>query len=107
MPIRALALALAALLIGAAPAAAKSKTETATRGQVTAALSYDYKQTRYGTSDFTNMTVAICRARVQLTEKTLGPECSYCTPWPAGGGSDKTPSIFVRALDADGEPEVL
>jgi hypothetical protein len=107
MPIRALSLALAALLIAAAPAAGTSKTETTTRGQVTATLSYDYKQTRYGSSDFTNMKVAVSRAGVQLVDKTLGPECSYCTPWPAGGAGDKSPSVFVRDLDADGEPEVL
>jgi hypothetical protein len=107
MPTRALSLAVAALLIAAAPAAAKSKTETASQGQVTATLSYDYTQTRYGTGDFTNMKVAISRAGVQLVDKTLGPECDYCTPWPAGGAGDKTPSIFVRDLDADGEPEVL
>ncbi|MEA2423627.1 MAG: hypothetical protein QOH13_37 [Thermoleophilaceae bacterium] len=109
MPTRAFALALALSipLIAAAPAAAKSKTETATSGQVTATLSYNYKTTRYGTSDFTNMKVAVTRAGVQLVDKTLGPECRYCTPWPAGGGNKDAPSIFLRDLDNDGEPEVL
>jgi hypothetical protein len=107
MPTRALSLAIAALLVAAAPAAAKSKTETATSGQVTATFSYDYTQTRYGTADFTNLKVGISRAGVQLVDKTLGPECGGCAPWPAGGAADKTPSIVVRDLDADGEPEVL
>jgi hypothetical protein len=104
---RTLIAALAALLVAAPSAAAKSKTETSTRGQVTATLSYDYTQTRYGTANFSNMRVTIERAGVRLIEKQLGPECEFCTPWPAGGANDDNPSVFVRDLDADGEPEVL
>lgn len=104
---RVLILALSVLLTAAAPAAADSKTETASSGNVTAALSYDYTQTRYGTSNFTNVKVTIDRAGVRLVDKTLGSECQYCSPWPAGGGQKDSPSIFVRDLDADGEPEVL
>src|SRR3954454_12035040 len=107
MPIRTVIAALAALLLVAAPAAAKSKTETAASGQVTATLSYDYKQTRFGTADFQNMRVTVERSRVRLVEKTLGPECRYCTPWPAGGANQDAPSIFVRDLDAYNQREVL
>jgi hypothetical protein len=107
MSTRALLTAFAVLLVTAAPAAAKSKTETATRGQVTATLSYDYTQTRYGTASFTNMKVAVSRAGVQLVDTALDGTCGGCAPWPAGGAAASNPSVFVRDLDADGEPEVL
>jgi hypothetical protein len=107
MPTRALLTAFAVLLVTAAPAAAASTSQTATRGQVTATLSYDYTQTmREGVSSFANMKVAVSRAGVQLVDKTLGT-CATCAPWPAGGASGSNPSIFVRDLDADAEPEVL
>jgi hypothetical protein len=107
MSTRALLTAFAVLLVTAAPAAAKSKTETAAGGQVTATLSYDYTQTRYGAASFTNLKVGVSRAGVQLVDTTLGAACDYCTPWPAGGATTSNPSIFARDLDADGEPEVL
>jgi hypothetical protein len=108
MSTRALLTAFAVLLVTAAPAAATSTTQTATLGQVTATLSYDYTLTmRDGAASFANVTVAVSRAGVQLVDKTLGATCDYCTPWPAGGASASNPSIFVRDLDADGEPEVL
>jgi hypothetical protein len=107
MPIRAVLLALAVLLLAAGPASAKSKTETVTNGQVTAALSYDYKQSSDGVYDFANLKVAIDRAGVRMVDKTLGPECGGCSPWPASGGAADATSVVVRDLDGDGEPEVL
>jgi hypothetical protein len=108
MPTRAVLTALAVLLLTAVPAAATPTTQTATGGQVTATLSYDYTPTmRDGGAIFANMKVAVSRAGVQLVDKALGEPCDHCTPAPAGGGATNNPSIFVRDLDADGEPEVL
>lgn len=108
MPTRALLTAVAVLLVTAAPAAATATTQTATRGQVTATLSYDHTQTmRDGASSFANMNVTVSRAGVQLVDKALSVTCDGCTPWPAGGPSTSNPSIFVRDLDADAEYEVL
>jgi len=94
------------VLVAAAPAFALSKTETASSGQVTAALSYDYQKSRYGTYNFSNLHVTIDRAGQRLVDQALGSECQDCSPWPAGGGT-ATNSITVRDLDTDGEPEVL
>src|SRR3954453_13932069 len=102
---RSLVAALVVLLLAAGPASAKSKTETATNGQVTATLSYNYKETRFGTHSFADMKVTIARGGAPLLEDLLGPECRDCTPWPAGGTT--SPSIFARELDNDGEPEIL
>ena len=105
MPLRALVVAVAMLLFAASPAFALSKTETKTVGQVTASLSYDYQQTRYGTANFTNVRVTVDRAGQRLVDQTLGQECEGCVGWPAGGA--QSDSITLRDLDADGEPEVL
>lgn len=109
MRIRALVVALVAVLLTAGPAAAatKTKTETASSGQVTASLTYAYKTSRYGATNFSHARVSITRAGVQLVSETLGKECAYCTPWPASGAQKGVSSVTVRDLDADGEPEVL
>ena len=109
MRIRTLALPLLALLVAAGPAAAatKTKTETASSGQVTASLTYHYKTSRYGPTDFSNARVSVTRQGVQLVNETLGKECPYCTPWPASGAQKGVSSVKVRDLDADGQPEVL
>jgi hypothetical protein len=96
-----------ALLVACGPAAAASRTETGSSGDVSAALSYDYKKSRYGSYDFSNVRVTITRAGVQLVDVVLGKECRYCTPWPASGGEGSLSSVNVVDLDADGEPEVL
>jgi hypothetical protein len=97
------------LLVAAGPAAAAtgSRTETGSSGDVTATLSYDYKTSRYGVSDFSNARVTITRAGVELVDAALGKECRYCTPWPASGAQNGVSSVTARDLDSDGEPEVL
>ena len=105
MLLRALLGAVVALLVAASPALALSKTETASSGQVTASLSYNYKQARYGTCCFENVHVTIDRAGQRLVDQKLGGECEGCTGFPAG--SAQSDSIRVRDLDDDGEPEVL
>jgi hypothetical protein len=107
MPLRPLVAVLAVLLIVAAPASAKTKTESDTSGDVTASLTYNYKQSRYGTYDFTSAHVTIVRAGQTLVDQDLGKECAYCTPWPASGAQNGVSSVNVVDLDADGEPEVL
>jgi hypothetical protein len=107
MLIRALPLALCCMVVATGPAAAATKTETASSGQVTASLSYDYKQTRYGASDFSNARVSIVRGGAELVNEVLGKECAYCTPWPASGAQPGVSSVTVRDLDGDDEPEVL
>src|SRR3954469_4247862 len=107
MRIRTPAAILVAFLVAASPAAAKTKTETATSGQVTASLTYDYKTNRYGAGNFSNARVTITRAGVQLVNQTLGRACDFCTPWPASGAQKGVSSVRVRDLNADGEPEVL
>src|SRR4051812_37270741 len=94
-------------LVPAGSALAASKTETSSQGDVTAAFSYDYKKSRYGTYNFSNARVKITRAGVTLVDKPIGKECSYCTPWPASMGAGGTSSVTVTDLDNDGEPEVL
>jgi hypothetical protein len=103
----ALPLALVLALLPAASAAAATRSEADSSGQVTAALTYDYKQSRSGVSDFSNMHVTVDRAGARLVDATLGKECNFCTPWPASGAQRGLSSVTVRDLDADGEPEVL
>lgn len=104
---RALLLTVGLMLVVAGPAAAATKTETSTSGQVTATLTYDFKKSRYGFYDYSNVRVTITRAGQELVNSVLGKECSYCSPWPASGGADGVSSVNVVDLDADGEPEVL
>jgi hypothetical protein len=107
MRIWTLGLALIGLLVGASPAAAATKTESATSGQVSASLTYDYTRDSSGVTSFSNVHVAITRAGVQLVDDTLGKECDFCSPWPASFGQKGVSSVHVRDLDKDGEPEVL
>jgi hypothetical protein len=107
MRTRTLLVVVLALLVTAAPASAKIKTETDTSGEVTASLTYNYKQSRYGTYDFTSAHVTIVRAGQTLLDQDLGKECRYCTPWPASMAQSGVSSVNVVDLDADGEPEVL
>jgi hypothetical protein len=97
----------AAVLMIAPPAFALSRTETSTEGAVTATFSYDYKKTRYGFYDFSNLHVTIDRSEQRLVDELLGAECMDCSPWPADGGSAGASSVTARDLDGDGEPEVL
>src|SRR4051794_40085727 len=73
------------LLVGATPASAATKTETGTSGQTSASLTYDYKKTRFGTYDFSNLHVTITRAGVTLVDKAIEgePDCGGCVDWPA------------------------
>src|SRR3954452_10628065 len=107
MRFRLLLLTFALLVVAAAPASAATKTETSTSGQVTAALSYDYKKTRFGTYDFSALHVAVSRAGVMLVDQDVADVCDGCEGWPASGAQKSLSSVTVRDLDADGEPEVL
>jgi hypothetical protein len=108
--VRCAALLGAIALVAAAPASAAMKTETATAGQVTATLTY----TSYGKPDFPSyrgVRVKIVRAGGTLRDDAAPksfPECrTACDPAPLNAGSaDNAPSIFVRDVNADGEPEV-
>jgi hypothetical protein len=101
-------LVLVLVLAAAAPASAATRTETASKGDVTATFTYDYKKSRFGTYDFSNLHVAIDRGGVRLVDEPLeDQECAGCSDWPADQGSNETQSVTVRDLDADGEPEVL
>ena len=104
---RAIPLALVLVLLAAAPAVAETKVESASSGPVTASLTYDYKKSRYGSYEFSNMHVTVDRAGVRLVDTALGKECDYCTAWPASGAQRGVSSVTVRDLDGDGEPEVL
>lgn len=108
MPIRLAVLTVVALLVGAAPASARSKTETVTSGQVTAAFSYEFN-TRDGIAgSFRNLRVTIDRAGVRLVDDANPTNCrENCFDAPAGGASDDAPSLKLRDLDRDGEPELL
>jgi hypothetical protein len=92
-------------LAASSPAYAAHKDETATSGQVTATFSYDYKRTRYGPSNFSNLHLTIDRAGQRLADIPFPEACDGCAAWPAGGA--RTNSITVRDIDGDGEPEVL
>jgi hypothetical protein len=92
-----------ASLVAAAPASAATRIETASQGQVTATFSYDYKKTRFGTYDFSNLHVAITRAGTPLVDDSVDDNGS----WPADAGSKAAQSVTVRDLDGDDEPEVL
>jgi hypothetical protein len=94
-----------AVLCVAPAAQAKSNTETAQSAQTSATLSYDYKESRLGASDFQNLKVTIDRSGMRLVDEPIGENCAQC--WPAGGASKDAPSIKVRDVDADGEPEVI
>jgi hypothetical protein len=102
MPLRTFVVAVLGLLIAASPAAAATRTETAKSGQTTATFTYDYKKTRFGTYDFSNLHVTIDRAGVRLVDESVQDQA-----WPADLGGKGTTSVTVRDLDADDEPEVL
>jgi hypothetical protein len=103
MPVR-LPVALAAVIVALLLApAAHATTETAAGGQVTATFSYT-KRVRQGFAQYSDLRITIVRAGTLLFD---GPvTCRYCEGAdPAGQGL--TPSIRVRDLDGDAEPEVL
>jgi hypothetical protein len=99
------ALAVLGVLLVTPTAQAKTNTETAQAGQTVATLSYEYKSSRLGNTDFANLKVTIDRAGMRLVDEPVGDNCAQC--WPVGAGSKETPSVNVRDLDADGEPEVI
>lgn len=101
----ALLCALAGALALAPAAQAATNTESAALGQTSATLSYDYKSSRLGASDFQNLNVTIDRAGMRLVDEPIAENCPQC--WPVSGGSDDIDSVQVRDLDSDGEPEVL
>ena len=91
---------LAALLV-AGPAGADTRiTETASKGDVSATLTY-VKLTDFGYRD---AAVTIRRAGAVVYSKPL-ERCRSCSAWPAYQGRRK--SVAVRDLDADGELEVV
>src|SRR4051794_5843594 len=111
MPRRAVIAVIAAALplAAASPAYALHKDDTVTSGQVTATLSYDYKRSRFGDSDYSNLHVTIDRAGARLVDQALEPcpadDMSCPQSWPAGGS--ELSSVTLRGLDCDEEPEVL
>ena len=97
---------IAALVLAAAVApVAQAETETASQGPVTATFSYR----KSGDLKWTGLRLTIVRAGATLFD---GPPnvrpCPqpYCVPVGAFAGSGG-PTVRVRDLDADGEPEVL
>jgi hypothetical protein len=97
-----------AVLVVASPASAATKTDVSTAGQVTATFTYDYKKTKLGTYDFSNLHVTIDRAGARLIDEAPeAAQCNGCVSWPAGQAAAGTRSVTARDLDKDGEPEVL
>lgn len=97
-------LAAGALLLVGAPAASAAS-ETSTSGPVTATFSY-----KQGSADdllYRDLKLKIVRnGVVALDAPILSGDCEYGC-WPAGPALEGRPSVHVRDLDADGEPEVI
>ena len=99
----ALAAAAALLLVGAPAASAAS--ETATSGPVTATFSY--KQGGPDDLLYRDLKLKIVRNGIVAVDGPIvSADCEYGC-WPAGPAIEGRPSVFVRDLDADGEPEVI
>src|SRR4051812_24381975 len=100
--LRAIAVAIAAALLLVSTGTADAKTETAQSGGVRAQFSFDYDAADYS---YSNVWLTITRNGQTVFDDAVGTCDSYgvCE----GPGLYSTPSILVRDLDGDGEPEVI
>src|SRR5947209_12743580 len=96
-----LVLALALLAACALPAASSAATETASSGQITAHFNYEGSQSK----GYSNLALTINRAGATAYDAPVNTSLCGNMCWPAGSG--QTPSVAVRDLDGDGDPEVL
>jgi len=108
--IRVKRLALASLaLVMLAPASASAVVETeeakgtSPAGEVVAQLSYD----RQGDFEYEDVRIKITRGGQTLLDALVPAPCDECPTNPAGGGEADFPSLVLRDLDANGEPEAL
>src|SRR4051794_1934243 len=97
------AFALVLLPLSALAVAAQSQTEWDSHGQVSAEFYYEHGGERFESRD---LWLAIDRGDQTLHDEAVS--VSGCAePWCWPGGFGQRPSVRVRDLDADGEPEVL
>jgi hypothetical protein len=106
-PVRVLLIALLALTLLPAAASAQPMQEDAKHpspgGEVAAQLSYDRKEDfRYE-----DVRIKITRGGAVLLDALVPPPCDECPVIPAGRGDDESPSLNLRDIDGDGEPEAL
>lgn len=98
-----LALLLCLLALGALAPAVRAATETASRGAVSATLTW----TGSGPGAFTT-TLSITRQGALLLNGSIAGACSHCAgagPLDASGGAAR--SLHVADINRDGEPEVF
>ena len=72
-------------------------------GDVAAQLSFD----RRGDFEYRDVRIKITRGGAVLLDTLVPAPCDGCPVNPAGGGEAELPSLSLRDLDADGEPEAL
>ncbi|MDQ3934041.1 MAG: hypothetical protein M3340_05350 [Actinomycetota bacterium] len=106
-PARSLVLAILALFLLAPAALAQEQQETARHpspgGDVSAELSY----TKLDDFNYENVRIKITRAGNVLHDALVPEPCEDCPPAPAGLGDPENPSLRLRDLNSDGEPEAL
>ena len=106
-PWRGLVLALLVLLLVPAGALAQEKQEVAKHpspgGDVSAELTF----TKVSDFEYTNVRLKITRGGAVLHDARVPAPCEECPTNPAGGGEPDIPSLRLRDLDGDGEPEAL
>jgi hypothetical protein len=98
-------LATAVLLVPAASAAPmqESATHPVPGGDVTAQLNFD-KQDEF---QYRDVRIKITRAGAVLLDALVPAPCAECPVSPQGGGDPEIPSLTLRDLDGNGEPEAL
>ena len=98
-------LVIAAVLPAAAQAAPMQEDAKAPSpgGDVAAQLTYD-KQSDF---QYRDVRIKVTRGGATLLDILVPAPCDDCPVIPQGGGDPEIPSLTVRDLNADGEPEVL
>ncbi|HEX8052829.1 MAG TPA: hypothetical protein VF517_07540 [Thermoleophilaceae bacterium] len=98
-------LAAAVLVPGAASATPMQESASAPSpgGEVAAQLTYD-KQDEF---QYSNVRIKITRGGAVLLDAAVPAPCDECPTSPQGGGDPEIPSLVVRDLNGDGEPEAL
>jgi hypothetical protein len=100
-------MALLALALLPAAASAEPMQEDAKHpspgGDVAAQLTYDRK----GDFRYEDVRIKITRGGAVLLDALVPAPCDECPIIPAGRGDAESPSLNLRDVDADGEPEAL
>lgn len=100
------ALLAVALMAPAAATAAPMQEDakgTSPGGDVAAQLTYD----KQGDFEFKDVRIKVTRGGAVLLDTLVPAPCDECPVIPQGLGEPDIPSLKVRDLDANGEPEVL